>query len=54
MVGEPNVKHSPHFQSMCRTLCMITGMLRMGEGTPSYDAEMDVTERLPWEHVTGA
>jgi hypothetical protein len=30
-----------------------TGVLRLGEGTPSYDAESEVEERLPWEHITG-
>ncbi|GIL74450.1 hypothetical protein Vretimale_2136 [Volvox reticuliferus] len=26
--------------------------MRLGEGTASYDAECEVSERLPWEHVT--
>lgn len=30
------------------------GVLRLGEGTPSYDSEMDVEEQMPWEHITGA
>ncbi|EFJ51263.1 hypothetical protein VOLCADRAFT_87889 [Volvox carteri f. nagariensis] len=30
-----------------------SGTMRLGEGTASYDAECEVTERLPWEHVTG-
>eukprot|EP00887_Chlorella_sp_A99_P007677 scaffold20.g7677.t1 len=29
-----------------------TGTLRLGEGTPTYDAESEVEERLPWEHIT--
>jgi tRNA pseudouridine55 synthase len=29
-----------------------SGSLRLGEGTPSYDAETPVEERLPWQHVT--
>jgi len=28
------------------------GTMRLGEVTPSYDAESDVTNRAPWEHVT--
>ncbi|QXD14792.1 tRNA pseudouridine(55) synthase TruB [Rhodocaloribacter litoris] len=30
------------------------GTLRLGEVTPSYDAETEVAERRPWEHVTEA
>jgi len=30
------------------------GVMRLGEGTPSYDSEMEVDERLPWEHISGA
>ncbi|GIL48544.1 hypothetical protein Vafri_5035 [Volvox africanus] len=29
-----------------------SGTMRLGEGTASYDAECEVSERLPWEHVT--
>ena len=29
-----------------------SGSLRLGEGTLTYDAEMEVSERLPWEHLT--
>lgn len=28
------------------------GTLRLGETTPSFDAETEVEERRPWEHVT--
>lgn len=31
-----------------------TGTLRLGEGTPSYDADTEVSEKLPWEHITDA
>ncbi|GLC51944.1 hypothetical protein PLESTB_000565500 [Pleodorina starrii] len=31
-----------------------SGTMRLGEGTASYDAETEVSERLPWEHVTDA
>ncbi len=31
-----------------------TGTLRLGETTPSYDAETEVLERKPWEGVTDA
>lgn len=29
-----------------------SGTLRLGEATPSYDADTAVEERLPWEHIT--
>lgn len=29
-----------------------TGSLRLGEATPSYDAETEVSERSAWEHVS--
>ena len=28
------------------------GTLRLGEATPSYDAETEVQEVKPWEHLT--
>jgi TruB family pseudouridylate synthase (N terminal domain) len=31
-----------------------SGTLKLGEGTPSLDAETPVEERLPWDHITGA
>eukprot|EP00955_Chlamydomonas_euryale_P108578 365861-Chlamydomonas_euryale.AAC.6 len=31
-----------------------SGTIRLGEGTATYDAEAEVTERLPWEHITGS
>ena len=31
-----------------------SGTLRLGQATPSYDAETDVSEEHPWEHITGA
>jgi tRNA pseudouridine55 synthase len=31
-----------------------SGVLRLGEATPSYDADTEVTERLPWAHVDDA
>ena len=31
-----------------------SGTLRLGQATPSYDAETDVSEKRPWEHITGA
>ena len=30
-----------------------SGTLRLGEATPSYDAETEVEQRLPWEHISG-
>ena len=29
-----------------------SGVLRLGEATPSYDAETAVSETSPWEHIT--
>jgi tRNA pseudouridine55 synthase len=31
-----------------------TGTLRLGEATPSFDAETEVSERQPWQHLTDA
>ena len=31
-----------------------SGTLRLGQTTPSYDAETDVLEELPWEHIRGS
>lgn len=31
-----------------------TGTFRLGEVTPSYDAETEVTERKPWAHISDA
>lgn len=31
-----------------------TGTLRLGEATPSFDAETDVSERRPWQHLSDA
>ena len=30
-----------------------SGTLRLGEITPSYDAEMEVSETAPWQHISG-
>lgn len=30
-----------------------SGTLKLGEGTPTLDAEGEVDERLPWEHIIG-
>ncbi|KAK9866925.1 hypothetical protein WJX84_005917 [Apatococcus fuscideae] len=29
-----------------------TGTIRLGQGTPSFDVESEVSEQQPWEHVT--
>ncbi|KAG1662131.1 hypothetical protein FOA52_012993, partial [Chlamydomonas sp. UWO 241] len=29
-----------------------SGTIRIGEGTDTYDAEAEVSERLPWDHIT--
>jgi tRNA pseudouridine55 synthase len=29
-----------------------SGVLKLGEATPSYDSETPVSERAAWEHVT--
>lgn len=40
--------------SACLPPCRrYTGTLRLGEGTPSLDAETPVETSLPWEHITG-
>lgn len=31
---------------------MTAGTMRLGEATNSYDADGDITETLPWEHLT--
>lgn len=30
-----------------------SGTMRLGEATPSFDAETPVDVRAPWEHITG-
>lgn len=30
-----------------------SGTLKLGEITPSYDAAEPISERRPWEHITG-
>ena len=30
-----------------------SGVLRLGQATPSYDAETAAEEELPWEHISG-
>jgi tRNA pseudouridine55 synthase len=29
-----------------------SGVLKLGEATPSYDTETEVCQREPWEHLT--
>ncbi|KAK9817470.1 hypothetical protein WJX74_008918 [Apatococcus lobatus] len=29
-----------------------TGTIRLGQATPSFDAECEVTQEMPWEHIT--
>ena len=31
---------------------LYTGVLRLGQATPSYDAETEPSEERPWEHLT--
>lgn len=31
---------------------VIAGTIRLGEATNSYDADGDITDTLPWQHVT--
>lgn len=33
---------------------LYTGLMKLGEATPSYDAELEPSEHLPWQHVTDA
>ena len=51
LVGRPATKQMEHFMGLPKTY---EGTLRLGEVTPSYDAETDVSERHPWAHVTEA
>ena len=37
----------------CGAVQPLAGTLRLGQGTPSYDAEAEVDEVLPWDHITG-
>jgi tRNA pseudouridine55 synthase len=37
------------FQAMEKSY---SGIIRIGEGTATYDAEAEVNERLPWSHIT--
>ncbi len=30
-----------------------SGTMRLGQATPSYDAETNVSSEHPWEHITG-
>ena len=30
-----------------------SGTIWLGQRTPSYDAETDVSEERPWDHITG-
>ena len=41
-------KSCDDFQAMNKSY---TGTIRLGEGTATYDAEAEIIERLPWEHL---
>lgn len=41
-------KSMTYYQEMEKTY---VGTIRLGENTPSYDAETEVVERFPWEHI---
>lgn len=49
LVGRKATKQMQHFMDLPKRY---TGTLRLGEVTPSYDAETDVTERKPWACVS--
>jgi tRNA pseudouridine55 synthase len=51
LVGRKATKQMQHFMDLPKTY---EGTLRLGEITPSYDAETEVTERHSWEHITEA
>ncbi|GBG90023.1 hypothetical protein CBR_g50116 [Chara braunii] len=38
-----------NYQALQKTY---TGTIRLGEATSSYDAETDVVQQLPWEHIS--
>lgn len=48
LIGRKATKQMQHFMDLPKTY---EGTLRLGEVTPSHDAETDVTERKPWEHI---
>jgi len=45
-------KGTKHVESFMAQEKEYTGTIRLGEATASYDAESDVAERKPWEHVS--
>lgn len=49
LVGRKATKQMQRFMDLPKTY---EGTLRLGEVTPSYDAETEVTEQRAWEHVT--
>ena len=51
LVGRKATKQMRAFMNLPKTYA---GTLRLGETTPSFDAETEVEERRPWKHVTGA
>lgn len=50
LVGKAT-KTMEHFMGLPKTY---VGTLRLGEETPSYDADLDVTVRREWTHITEA
>lgn len=42
-------KHVDRYMGMAKEY---SGTLRLGQGTPSYDAETEVQEEAPWQHIT--
>ncbi len=51
LVGRGATKRQQHFMGLPKSY---EGTLRLGDTTPSYDAETEVDRRRPWQHVTGA
>ena len=40
-------------QGFCDAPKEYSGTLKLGEGTPSQDAETEVDVHMPWEQITG-
>lgn len=46
--------YSPQVDMFVAMDKVYSGTLRLGEVTPSFDAETDVSERRPWQQLTDA
>ncbi|GAB5519261.1 MAG: hypothetical protein RhofKO_15120 [Rhodothermales bacterium] len=51
LVHRAATRHMEAFMGLGK---VYTGTLRLGATTPSYDAETEVGDERPWDHITGA